>query len=179
MGPSRRGAPGPILVYPRCAPQGRQMCPMQNAVDDRPCSVCGSENHGTGAHGRLERAYAKWGLGLTSSADQPEIDLAGAPGAPSPSTNDSVRPDRLRIVPFTISGPGTTRPYKAAAILRQWSRDPEGGCTFTLSWAQFDHPSLERSLARLFGDRGITVSVELDSNHSRLTVGPLGTSPST
>ena len=147
---------------------------------DRPCSMCGSMRHGSGAHARLEKAYERWGLGLTSSVDQPELDLAGTPGAPSPSTNASARPDRLQIVPFTISEGGITI-FRSAAIMRLWKQDPEGGCTFTLSWARLDEDegSLVFFLAKLFGVPGSVVTVELGSSRSSLSVEPPGTSVST
>lgn len=151
---------------------------MQHPDSDRPCETCGSQNHGTGAHAKLEKVYARWGLGLTPLPQQTEIDLAGTPGQPSPSGRDSVPPDQVRIVPFTISGPGTTAPYRGAGILRLWKLDPEGGCTFMLSWGQYDLPSLTRSLARLFGAPGIVVSVDAGSNPSIQVGELLGTSPS-
>lgn len=132
--------------------------------DERPCRECGSTNHGTGAHHRLENACKRWGLGLTSSAVQSELDLAGVPGAPSPSDHVLVRPDLLRIVPFTISRLGRD-PSRRAAILRLWKQDPEGGCTFMLSW----DPSEEweaSSLARLFGGPGSIVLVDAGSTPS-------------
>lgn len=146
-----------------------------SGAPDAPCTRCGSNNHGTGAHEKLERAYKRWGLGLTTLADQPEIDPAGTPGAPSRSTSDSVPPDRLQIVPFTISTPGR-EPFRGAAIMRLWKRDPEGGCTFTLSWALSEAPSLALFLEKLFGGRGFVVTVDVDSTPSSLIVGPLGTS---
>lgn len=159
------------------------MCALrEHLVDprsDRPCTTCGSENHGTGAHEKLEKAYKRWGIGLGTLAEQTEIDLAGTPGQPSPSTNGLVKPDRLRIVPFTISTPGTSRPYRGAAILRLWSPDPEGGYTFTLSWGPSDLRSLRPCLARLFGEAGIDVTVELGSNASIRVGVPSGTSVST
>lgn len=142
---------------------------------DTPCAECGSENHGTGAHEKLEKAYKRLGIGLTTLAYQTEIDLAGTPGQPSLSGRDSAPPDHLRIVPCIISAPGTSRPFRGAAILRLWRPDPEGGCTFMLSLDQFDHPYVRSFLDALFGGAGFVVLAEFGSTPLTLDVGRHGT----
>lgn len=146
------------------------MCPHEKQHhDDRPCAKCGSPNHGTAGHDRLIRAYVQWGLGLTSLAPQTELDLAGEPGAPSPSPNDSVRPDRLQIVPFTISAGGRAV-CRSAGILRLWKQDPEDGFTCMLSWDPSSAVLRESFLDALSGALGSVVTVELDLSRLSLDV---------
>ncbi len=155
--------------------------------DGEPCHQCGSPRHSTTGHAKLENVYRRWGPGLTNLAIQMELPLDGVAGPPSPSerlsaTNGeksyaeggTVPPDRVRIVPFTISGSGTERVFEAQGILRLWSEDPEGGFTFMLSW----DPSPElptKSLARLFGTPGIPDTVVIELTPSFRTVEQPGT----
>lgn len=145
------------------------------SYDGEPCNQCGSTRHGTPSHAKLENAYRRWGLGLMSWGDQTQLGLSGTAGAPSLSEPASgiplerlsgeggmAQPDRLRIVPFTISSSG--RPdFRSAGILRLWKVDPEGACTFTLSWDPMAALPVG-SLGRLFGDPGSTVTVVIESS---------------
>lgn len=110
-------------------------------------------------------------------ATQTEL-LAGTSGAHSHSMNGSVPPDRVQIVPFTISVPGTNQRFRAAGILRLWKRDGEGGSTFMLS---LGHQSLasERFLDALYGGPGFVVTVAPDLSRLTTAEALLGTSPST
>lgn len=144
------------------------MCPAKTRTvkyTGEQCQVCLSRNHSTDGHTKLERAYRRWGLGLRTLAEQTELDLAGEPGAPLPSTSVSDQPDLLRIAPCSISVAGSMSYQEASpAVLRAWKRDPEDGCTFMLSLV----PSiaLSRILAVLSGDAGSIGSVELRLNRT-------------
>lgn len=150
------------------------MCPtnVTAAPHDKPCADCGSRNHGTSAHARLETAFRRfepWGIGLLETQEM----LSGNPGEPSPfalpdETNGAgssvpvgLPPDQLRIVRSIISHDGLRDfPVEAPAISRLWRRDPAGGFTFMLSSDGVNDGERE-SLERLFGDRGSPVTVEL------------------
>jgi len=133
--------------------------------DGEPCLQCGSTRHGTPAHGKLESAYRQWGFGLIGWEPPVAWTPDGAPGPLSHSTNDLDPPDHLRIVPFTISGPGMDKPFRSAGILRLWKEDPEEGFTFTLSWETTPDAPVD-FLARLFGEVGSAVTVEIGSKPS-------------
>jgi len=123
--------------------------------------------HETASHDKMEETfmrYESWEIGLVIQA---ELDLAGEPGAPSPSEKGSGPPDRLRIVRCTIGTDGwDAANLPGSAILRLWRKDPGGGCTFMLSCDRLLDGELD-SLERLFGDRGSTVMVAL--NFSRMS----------
>lgn len=141
-----------------------------------PCDECGSPNHSTQGHPKLESAYKRWGIGLKASGPQGELevdDRGGITGAPSPLTNALVMPDHLRIVPCTISATGM-QSITVAAVLRLWRKDPEGAHTFTLSWAPDAGQVIDR-LARICGEPGSRVSVEIGSRLTILKGEPAGT----
>lgn len=116
------------------------------------CLHCGSTNHSTDSHERLEesfRRYERWVIGWRGSN--------GPDGEPSPSITGSAKPDLLRIVPSTIGGSGwVDSPTVGPAILRLWNPDPAGGFTFTLSSDRLTEGERD-SLVRLCGDHGSIV----------------------
>lgn len=122
------------------------------------CQWCRSRNHTTQAHSLLEQMQTdgrQWlnGLRVTTSP--------GRAGAPSHSVKDLVKPDLLRLVPFTIGSSGwEANSLGGAATLRLWKRGPSEEVTFMLSFVSLT-PEEEASLFQLFGDRGSIASVAM------------------
>ena len=135
------------------------MCP-EFQDDPPPCGVCGSGQHGSLAHPKLEQAFRDFERWVIGFRIRPGV-LAGTHGPHSHSDKIGELPDRLRIVRSIISGAGfTDSPVVAPATLRLWKEDPAGGCTFMLSSDRLSDGERE-SLASLFGDLGSSVTVEL------------------
>lgn len=144
------------------------MCPttrVSEHVDPRegmPCRVCGSGNHGTHSHTRLEETYERyepWEIGSRLVQEELLLEGNGGVGAPIRLERSSGPPDQVRIVRSSISGAGfSDSPVVGAAVLRLWREDGAGGFTFMLSSDQMTAGEC-RSLERLCGDRGTGVSV--------------------
>ena len=140
------------------------------------CDYCLSHHHTTEGHYRLTETLMRWEpLVIGSPSTQIEIFDDGTPGGPSPSVRLSAPMDQVAIVRFTISAPGWTEgPEGTPATLRLWRRGALGEPTFMLSCQSLTEGELE-SLARLCGDRGSGVSVELKFGRTTLTEALVGT----
>lgn len=166
------------------------MCPAGRVVpySGPACKMCLSRGHSTETHSVLERAVARyepWAIGSLG-----QICFGGMNGAPSPSEKipaaqgtpilrnvqeaasalgvDLALPDRVRIVRCIIGTDGwDAESLPGAAILRQWSEDASGGCTFMLSCNRLMKGEVE-SLAKLCGDLGSALTVELRLKRSTL-----------
>lgn len=150
--------------------------PQVNALnDERPCRHCGSPQHGSAGHHRLEwsqQRWEPWGIGWEH--------LRGMRGGHSPGDLVLALPDLVRIVPSIISGGGfRDSPVVTPAILRLWNRDPSEGLTFMLS---FDSPAFTmgelESLERQLGDLGSTATVAVRFDRMSPTAARIVTPPS-
>lgn len=135
------------------------------------CRVCGSVNHRTHSHSKLEetyRRYEPWEIG--SRMEQGELRPAdgGGAGAPTHLAKSSGQPDQVRIVHSRISGAGfSDSPVKGSAVLRLWRKDGSGGFTFMLSSDQLTDGERD-GLARLCGDHGTGVTVVVKFSRTTL-----------
>ena len=119
------------------------------------CRYCGSINHATDSHHRLERAiqdFEKWEIGSP--------DSTGTDGEPLRLTSVSGPPDLVRIVPCIIGADGSRLPFRAAAILRLWSQDDLEGFIFMLSFDRLNQEDLE-SVEAVCGAPGSPATVEI------------------
>lgn len=132
--------------------------------DEKPCATCGSVNHGSGAHAKLEELYRSSPAG--SIAREP---FRGPTGALSPSMADTVRPDHLQILRSDVFGIGGRS--VVPACLRLWKPDVWGGLTCMLSWDEAGALTVAR-ICGVIGSDGVVV---LGSKPSDRLLGRRGT----